>query len=316
MKYIKKLKSRITVANGSKLDHKHIFILPNKNGLIFIVAIIVMLFFGLNYENNLILAVCFFLGNSLAISIFYSYFNIRGISVKISTPEYDIFADSIISIPIFISQHNDKEVYALEIQAKNGSSQLIDKITNLTNSSINTSPKKRGYFALPRVKVSSSYPLGLFTAFSYIEPNIKILVLPKPISCEYFLDKIPTKGNFANQENKITITNNINHDNDEINGLKPYKMGDSIKLIDWKQYAKGRGLMVKNFSFEQNASMFLTKNSIRSQQFEEQISMLTYATIDLSTRNIPFGVNFHEIIISPELGKKHRKAILQALATL
>ena len=72
--------------------------------------------------------------------------------------------------------------------------------------------------------------------------------------------------------------------------------------------------MVKDFSADESMDMYLTENSIKSRELEEQISMLTYAVIDLTRRDIQFGFRFREINIQPGNGFEHQQYILRRLA--
>ncbi len=317
-KQILRFRKRMTLNNGDILDAKHIFILPNKNGYIFLSVLVVMIFFGLNYENNLILIVAFLAVSVLITSLFLTYHNLLGVSVKVQDPQYDIFAGNAITLPVYINSNKHRPIRNLLITTAHGPALFVNDIPGNTQSSISLPPLKRGFRKVKRLSVSTNYPLGLFQAFSYIEPHLSILVLPQPETCEYLLQKTPQSSNLMheNTNNTQRLISSIAKGNDEICGLKPYRMGEPINLIDWRQSAKGRGIMIKDFSADQNMSFYLTKDSIKSLDLEEQISMLTYAVIDLTMRNIQFGFDFNGLTYKPDCSRDHRQRILISLATL
>jgi uncharacterized protein (DUF58 family) len=309
------IKNKISVNNGEQLKFKNILVSPTKSGYVFLVVIIVMICFGLNYENNLILAVSFFVISVLVSSIYITYYNFKGLSLKVLPSEHDIFAHSITSIPIYITNTKKRTIRNFLVTTNNGPALFLSDIHINTETNINIPTGRRGYQKLPLIRISSDYPLGLFHVVSYIKPEQKILVLPKQETCEYLLQKIPQQ-NTAQPTNQEKLISSFAKGKDEISGLKQYRIGDPINLIDWRQYAKGRGLMVKEFSAEQSSPLYLTINSVKSSNTEEQISMLAYAVIDLSHRNIQFGFLYKGISCAPSNTRDHRQKILTSLATI
>ena len=200
----------------------------------------------------------------------------------------------------------------LHLATGQGPDVFIDNTPSSYTAQLNCVCHQRGFYDIPLIKVDSIYPLGLIRAFSYFSIEEKVLVYPKPQSCEYMLQKDLNRSSFDSSRQQVHSTRS--HGNDEISGLKNYRPGDAVSLIDWKQLAKGKGLMVKDFSADESMDMYLTENSIKSRELEEQISMLTYAVIDLTRRDIQFGFRFREINIQPGNGFEHQQYILRRLA--
>lgn len=310
------IQERITLAENEALDRKHIFLLPSKNGCIFIAACLVMIVFGINYENNLVLLVAIFFMSSLVTSIYLSFRNIHGVRVSILTPQSNIYAENVIALPIHIQKNkNDLIVKEIALKSEYGPELYISDVQEENNSAVSFNGALRGIYQIPRLKIVSNYPLGLINAFSYINPSKSILIFPKPIRNDFCLNKLPentTNNNNLQVKQNITISKGF----DEIAGIKPYRPGDSTNLIDWRQLAMGRGLMIKDFSTDQNMNMFLTEESIKATDIETQISMLTFAVIELTNNEVNFGFSFHNIYFAPNSGFKHQQKILEKLAVL
>lgn len=304
-------KKRWAVSSGDVLTRRRIYLLPNKSGIIFLVTCIVMMGFGLNYENNLVLFLAIFALSVLITSLYYSYENMRGLSITYREPQNNIHAGESIYIPLYVRNADDNHVTReMHILTGMGPDIFIDSAVSGQTTQLTCSCPWRGYFDIPVIRIESTYPLGLIRAFSYCTFSDMILIYPKIISCEYMLQKETGTAAVKTESHRSTNTRG----NDEISGLKKYTPGDPINLIAWKQLALGRGLMVKDFSADDAMDMFLNENSIKSRDTEEQISMLTYAVLDLSRRNIRFGFRFREIFISPDSGPEHRQRILRELA--
>ena len=306
-------KKRWSVQDNESLSRRSIYLLPNKTGIIFIITCVLMIGFGLNYENNLVLFVALSSLSALITSLIYSFFNLRGLSISHKESINNIYAGGSISIPIHLSNINKNHIIReLHLATGQGPDVFIDNTPSSYTAQLNCVCHQRGFYDIPLIKVDSVYPLGLIRAFSYFSIEEKVLVYPKPQSCEYMLQKDLNRSSFDSSRQQVHSTRS--HGNDEISGLKNYRPGDAISLIDWKQLAKGKGLMVKDFSADESMDMYLTENSIKSRELEEQISMLTYAVIDLTRRDIQFGFRFREINIQPGNGFEHQQYILRRLA--
>ncbi|WP_298508320.1 DUF58 domain-containing protein [uncultured Ruminobacter sp.] len=304
-------KKRWAVRSGDALTRRHIYLLPNKSGIIFIVTCVVMIGFGLNYENNLVLFMALFALSVLITSVYYSYENMKGLSMSYMDPPNNIHAGDSIYIPLYMkNEKHDHVTREMHVMTGLGPDIFIENVKSGHHTQLTCPCPWRGYFEIPVIRMESTYPLGLIRGFSYCFFEEMILVYPKIISCEYMLQKETGINSASRSEHRSSNSRG----RDEISGLKKYTPGDPINLIDWKQLALGRGLMVKDFSADDAMDMYLTEASIKSRELEEQISMLTYAVIDLSQRNIQFGFRFREIFISPDSGPEHRQRILRELA--
>ncbi len=309
-------RDKITVKNGQPLDIKHIFLLPNKSGVIYIFVCIGMLIFGVNYENNLVLLVGLFGLSALVSSIFITYRNLHGLTIRILEQNAEFYADDAIALPIHLQHKSGHRTANLCLNTTHGPALFIVDVANIDTNAIILSPMTRGYHEVPLIYISADFPLGLFKAFSYLQPNITILVYPRPMSCEYLLTKQTKCNHSVDVTDDQHYTSSLARGYDEISGLKPYQMGDSLHLIDWRQVAKKRGLLVKDFSADQNVAVFLTTNSIRAKEYEEQIRQLTYAVIDLTLRDMRFGFEFNNFYAKVDSGKDHKQKILTYLATV
>src|SRR5262249_15177109 len=98
---------------------------------------------------------------------------------------------------------------------------------------------RRGWLRLPRVTVRTRYPIGLLPAWSYVPPDVRALVYPRPDESELPpLAVVPDYGG-AVQAGVGT---------DDFMGLRPYQPSDSSRHIAWKSVARGEVLLTKVFS--------------------------------------------------------------------
>ncbi|MCF5826515.1 DUF58 domain-containing protein, partial [Pseudomonas syringae] len=73
------LAKRIPPASRIALDHRRIFIMPTRTGLIFMLVLVLMLLVAINYQNSLAYGLTFLLMSIGVLAILHSYRNISGL---------------------------------------------------------------------------------------------------------------------------------------------------------------------------------------------------------------------------------------------
>lgn len=174
----------------------------------------------------------------------------------------------------------------------------------------------RGIFRFPRFKVYADYPLGLMRASFYVEAKEVVTVWPKTTSCEFLPQKDLRDVLNLRPKDQAVPSASLGRGSDEISGLRQYREGDPLNLVDWKQLARGRGLMVREFSPDTATSVVLTENSVRAQDYEDKISKLAYAVDTLAASGVRFGLEFASLNILPSSGESQRVRMQKALALL
>jgi uncharacterized protein (DUF58 family) len=331
------LNKRIPAASVHQLNHNNIFIFPAKFGILFLSLCVLLFLLGTNYQNNLMLLLCYFLLSIFLVNLLASYINFARIELQIGKcPE--VFVDDNLHIPLWLNANNDvaPPVHGLihfKFQANKQKSkfrmnnQLLSPSTHIDadtfSNPINLSLKcqQRGRLTLSRVTVESFYPLGLYRCWTHLAFTHNITVFPKPLPCEIHLhvsEKNSTKksGEIANEQSG----------HDDFSHLKAYQVGEPLNHVAWKQLAKGRGMVSKQFSSVGNHIGWLklsASNSNKTQShgkdelspaLEKELSELCYQVIELSRTQQTFGLDLGTQCIAPNSGAGHRLACLEALA--
>jgi uncharacterized protein (DUF58 family) len=100
---------------------------------------------------------------------------------------------------------------------------------------------QRGWQPLPRLRVWSSWPLGLFRAWSWLYPDQSVLVWPWPEAAG------PRPQAPADDARHMRL-----HRGDELAALRDYRAGDPQRHIAWKASARHANLLVKDFEQPQS----------------------------------------------------------------
>src|SRR5690606_34108179 len=97
---------------------------------------------------------------------------------------------------------------------------------------------RRGRLAPGRLRITSIFPLGLFRAWAYLEPAVRVTVYPRPDGRA----ELPATAEFHTRHYSGT-----RRGTDDFTGFQQYRPGDSIRSIAWKAVAREQGLLTKRF---------------------------------------------------------------------
>src|SRR5438045_890755 len=109
-------------------------------------------------------------------------------------------------------------------------------------------PTRLGWLALGRVMLETRFPLGLFRAWSYVEPEARCLVYPRPEK-----SSLPAaSGEAASGAMRSPMPGN-----DDFAGLRGYQPSDSPRHVAWKAVARTDDMLTKQFAGETGAERWL-----------------------------------------------------------
>jgi len=303
---IKKFTRKIDAFPGY-VEKNKIYIIPTKEGIIFFISIFAIFLGSINENNNMGLLFSFFLFSIFVITLFDTRKNILGIKINNIEVE-DAFADSISKVLVSLDS-GEMERVAIRIDLNENFKSTNISWNNSKTIDLEIKGKTRGVFTLPHILLSSRYPLGIFKAQSYLFPDCRQIVYPKPSKSSY----IDHKGQSING-----IDGNIkeNSSEDEFKGLREYIKGDSFKRISWKSFSKGLGLHVKDFDSgkAEYDEVIIDINRVDGNNIEEQLSIMCRAVLELDLLGIRYGMRTDKIFIPPSTGGKHRLEALRSLA--
>ncbi len=288
------------------LNHRRIFILPTMRGLGFVCLIVLVLLIAFVYNNNLAYLLGFLLASVFFITILHSFKALSGLVIKQSHSP-PVFAGEAVGYEITVENPNNIERFnltaTLEAETKFSLTPQEKKPIVLYSAT-----QRRGWQSMGTVTLSTSYPLGLFRAWSPLKLQEKALVYPKPSSIE-----MPFPDNDAIQAQTIENPQG-KKGNEDFYGIKEYQQGDSIRHIHWKAFAKGLGLFSKEYSSDKSAELWLNYEQTPGHNVEEKLSQLTRWIIDAENAGLKYGVAITSIKLPPNHGLNHYKNCLEILA--
>lgn len=192
----------------------------------------------------------------------------------------------------------------------------------------NLVPKKRGYYPLGPLLISTGDPLGLMQPTKKEYPSSQLTVYPQIINMGAF--GLPSRSPFGT----IKHLNPIFEDPSRILGKRDFQYGDSIRHIDWKSSASTGQLQVKlyeaSISLEVAILLDLHPNSYHIKNFYKDTELAVTAaasvaawgkqhqqTVGLVTNGAdPQQGNQSPNPFKPKKGAAHFVRILEILARI
>jgi uncharacterized protein (DUF58 family) len=285
------------------LNHRRIFILPTHRGLNFAILTALLLLIAFVYNNNLVYLLTFLLASIFFITILHSYKSLAGLVLQKGQSK-SVFAGEAAGFELHINNPVDVKRHFLQIKLEKTESLTI-KPQSKACVTLYSLTKKRGWHTAGTVTISSTYPLGLFRAWSPIRFNLKALVYPKPS---------PQERPFPETHSAQALQGFSRKGADDFYGLKEYQPGDSIKHIHWKAFAKGQGLFSKQYGGENSAQIWLDYDNAPEHNTEERLSQLCRWVIDAERARIHYGFSLPGLKLSPDNGIGHTRKCMEALA--
>jgi uncharacterized protein (DUF58 family) len=300
------LERRAPASRQVRLDQKRIFIFPVAPGFFFIATLAALFLGGINYQNSLILNLCFLLASLFVVTILHTYRNLAGLQLKAGRTG-SAFAGDQVACEVILARDNRHQHQAIRLSWHENESALVDvceleavPVTLLLDT------QYRGWFRPRRIRVESRFPLGLLRAWSWVDLDMVALVYPRPIPVDLAsLDQSAPEGE-GSQYRRGGM--------DDFDRLRDYQPGDPLQHVAWKHFARGQGMHTKVFHGYRSDQLWLEWQALPGRDDELKLSQLTYLVLTLARQGRPFGLRIPGCEIAPNVGDAHEVACLRALA--
>lgn len=301
-----------------QVQRRRVYILPTRAGMLFALLLLVLLLGAMNYNNSLTYVLTFFLGGLFLICILHTHRNLAGLIIKGAAPP-PVFAGGTAQFPVTLDNRHGQARIALELVCQEratwwGNKTRPPRTTTridvpagcISQAQIILPAPRRGLLPLERVMISSTFPLGLFHAWSTLTLELACVVYPAPGGQMEL--PVPGAGQWQGEAGGQVGT----HD---FTGFRPYHPGDSIRTIAWKALAREQPLLVKRFSGEGGRDLILSwDDTAHLSGIEARLSQLCRWVLRAAPQQINYGLHLPGSGIDPGQGETHRARCLEALA--
>ena len=164
---------------------------------------------------------------------------------------------------------------------------------------------RRGFVDVPRIQLSTRFPLGLLRAWAWVNMDFQELVYPSPAGRT-------GRDQFAHSGQ--TTSGYDRGGDDDFSGLRDYRLGDPPKHIAWKALARTGETLVTEYRSGSLNLVWIDWNDFPNPDTELRIAALTRKVLDTDEAGHRYGMKIPGCEIAPATGAAHRHECLRALA--
>jgi len=299
------VKKRIPPSRHVVLTMHNIFIIPNKQGLGFLLVLALMFVGAINYEANLAFALVFWLLGVFILSIFYTFRNLAGLNLSAVTGG-SVFAGEHAEITVILSRHGERIHEAIDMKFPGSRKVTANLIENMEErSALFLVAEHRGWYSPGRLTIETIFPFGICRSWSLVDLDIRCLVYPAPVPCDL---------NWLTSQQQDSGHTNITRGTDDFHSLRDYQQGDSLRHVAWKIVARGRGMYTKQYASNVDDKIWLKWDMFPDMTMEERLSRICYCVLQLDAGGLDYGLDMPGVKISPAKGSVHYAHVMETLA--
>lgn len=289
------------------LRHRRVYIVPTRLGWFFGATLGVLLMGAINYALALGFVLTFLLAGLGLAGMVQTTRNLALLRVSAGRAD-PVFAGETARFRVHIENRTDYERPAILVRHLGSGAQSVVHVppTGDTVALLSVPAEQRGRMPLGRLLLETRFPVGLFRAWSYVEPATTCLVYPRPERSP-LPAPIPRGGAGA--------ARNLSAGSEDFSGLRTYQRSDSPRQVAWKTFARSEQLYTKQFSGEAAIELWLDWERLPDGlDVEARLSRLTAWVLAADRMGARFGLRLPGQEWAPARGDAHRSDCLQALA--
>ncbi len=290
--------------NPQTLNSRNVYVLPSRFGWAYALVVLTLFFSAINYQINTIFLMAFLLVIIGMASAWEAQENLKNLAFKFIALE-DAQEGMPAKLTLFIHTNN-KARFGLDFQIASQAVVHFEKIPpEGLQVIIPIESTKRGYFSLPRIYISSRYPLGIFRVWAYAYFYEHYYVYPRPVNPgfwpNYFLDQNTTKKHRLGEEEFYDLKSAEN----------PWR---TPNLIAWKIAAKGQGWYLKTMSSYEDYCWIFKLTDLPGNDLELKLQQLSYWLQTAEANGQIYGLELSATQTSFSRGNEHLRHCLRQLA--
>ena len=288
-----------------KLTQDRLYILPTRHGLLFALLLLAMLLGAINYANSMAFVLTFLLAGLGMVSILHTYRNLAGLSIAAGkcTP---VFAAQEARFALSVDNPSPFPRTAIGLSVEKRDCGIRDLAANrICDLEFTRRAERRGLLGGGRFTLYSTFPLGLFRAWTHLNLDMACLVYPRPAA-----RALPLPAGIEGSGAGAATASG----SEDFSGLRAYHAGDSLRHVAWKALARGQDMLTKQFQGEAEEERWLDWEFLPGLDDETRLSHLCRWVLDAHAAGRVYGLRLPGTIVPPAGGAEQRRRCLEALA--
>lgn len=218
----------------------------------------------------------FFLVGVAGASSIYGIFNLYHLNLKLLSYER-FFAQTPSFYTLSLINNSANSAYDITLTSQEIKEYVKSiKAQESVNLKIPISFAKRGLEKLPKITLSSLFPLPHERKYKEIMLQQSLLVYAQPKGVSLF--------SIYNKDNSL------NGEMDEFDGIRDFIQGESISAIHWASLAKDEKLKSKTFLYEEEKKILHFSYEKLKGESEQRLSQLTLWVLECEKHHLEFSL--------------------------
>jgi hypothetical protein len=218
----------------------------------------------MNYNNSLGLALTFTLAGLGLVAMHHCHRNLLDLTLRFAGAE-PVFAGQNACFTLLLDNRSGRARYGLQLELNDRGSAVLDLEPGESCRLTLELPTRARGIARWSLQRSSTFPLGLFRAWSWIHLEPSVVVYPQPAATGRAPPPERTDTGGAQDDTQGEA---------DFAGLRNFRPGDSPRRVAWKAYARTGELVVKQYAGTDVATHWFDWNSLAGLDVEQRLSQL------------------------------------------
>ena len=296
---------RAPKSDSVKLNLRNVYIFFSREGALFAVLLVITFIAGINYGNNLVLGLFFYLVSVWLISFHVTFAHISGLQIDLlDVTTAEVGSAVWVTLQVRSESRQPRRQLSFSFEPAKSNKKNRRKRNAQSQLNLNSETKvllpslkdqqiirlpvmtdKRGQLELPRLRISSVYPLGIMRAWSYVYFARRAWVYPKPLAFDWqaqymtaSVDDLPVGAHYSQHT----------QGQDDFERLDNYIEGESLARVSWAHVARGQGMLTKHFADPIGVEQVLDYADMPAAHHEQKLAQLAHGVITLGKLGVPF----------------------------
>ncbi|MDO4897380.1 MAG: hypothetical protein Q3971_08465 [Moraxella sp.] len=273
-------KRRSPKSDHVSLGLSNVYVFFSRQGFLFGLLLVITFIMGVNYGNNLVLGLCFYLFGIWLVAVFYTFVQVSSLEFKLIKTHLTQAGD-MAWVDVEISTKSGQPSRQVCLSFDGGEPVVVSSLSKETVS-LSVPTNERGVMSLPRLTVQSVYPLGVLRAWAYVYFDSPVYVYPKAYPFDY------QKNIFSHQANggQIGVMGRVGQD--DFDRLDSYQMGESLARVSWGHLARGAGMLTKHFADPVGIHRQVAYDDMPSSHHEQKLSEMVFVLHAMQDNELAF----------------------------
>lgn len=276
--------------------------------------VLAMGYAGAVQNNGAAYLLCFISTVMAAMSWLRARENLRGLVISVGRLE-SARAGEMTKLTLDVRAQTGAGVHGLEVLIVDGGGRwsFIEQIEGGASIRLNIAVQtpETGLLKTLRVRARSVYPLGLFSAEREVELLSPRHIHPRPEG------SLPMpaadSGQQAGSVSFPQASGRPGREGDDFAGVREWQPGDSLRHVDWRALARGRPLLVKQWSAGTGSAVTLDWAAL-DLPAPERAGQIARWIEECEASDTPYALRLPTCQIPVNLGPAHARQCLDALA--